>query len=175
MALVEGEQVAAPWRGLVSLPLLRQLGLMIGLAGAVSLGVAVVMWSTEPNYSVLSPNMPDRVKPEVMTALQGVGIPYKLEGGSGAIMVPSTDLARARMQVAAAGGGLLDESGFEMLNEEQAFGMSARLEQARLQRALEGELARSIRSLRNVDSARVHLAMPQRSAFVRESTAASAS
>lgn len=175
MALINTNSLFAQWRGLDNLPIVRQIGLLIGIALAVSIGVAVVLWSQDPVYRMVDPNLPAKYKMELINALQSAGIEYRLESDSGAVMVPIADLQHARLQLANSGVPLTSEKGYELLETDPGFGTSQRMEAARFQRALEGELTRSIRSLRSVEQARVHLALPERSVFVRDRTPASAS
>lgn len=171
MALVKAETS----QGFQSLPALRQVGLMVGLAASVALGVAVVLWSQQPNYTLLYANLSSKDAGEVVDALQKSGIPYKVDEATGAVMVESSRLQNARMELAKDGLPEGNAMGFEMLQKEQGFGTSQFIETARYQRALEGELSRTIATLRNVESARVHLAIPKRSVFLRDRTAPTAS
>ncbi len=154
---------------------LRQAGLLVGIAASVALGVAVVMWSQTPNYSLLFGNLSDRDASAVIDSLQGSGIAYKVDEASGGIMIPTAKLHEARMKLAAAGLPKSNSMGFEMLQEEQGFGTSQFIEKARYQRALEAELSRSIAKVANVKSARVHLALPKESVFARDKKDPSAS
>lgn len=171
MALVKAETA----QGFQSLPALRQVGLMVGLAASVALGVAVVLWSQQPNYTVLYASLSNKDAGEVVDALQKSGILFKVDESTGAIMVESAKLQHARMELARDGLPEGNAMGFEMLQKEQGFGTSQFIETARYQRALEGELARTIGTLRNVESARVHLAIPKRSVFLRDRSAPTAS
>ena len=164
MALVKAETV----HGFQGLPALRQLGLMIGLAASVALGVAVVLWSQQPGYTLLYANLSSKDAGQVIDALQKSGIVFKVDEATGAVMVESSKLQTARMQLAKDGLPEGNAMGFEMLQKEQGFGTSQFIETARFQRALEGELSRTISTLRNVEAARVHLAIPKRSVFLRE-------
>ncbi len=171
MALVKAESV----EGFQRLPALRQLGLMIGLAASVALGVAVVLWSQTPNYTLLYGNLSSSDAGQVIDALNKSGIPFRVDESTGAIMVPTSKLHTARMQLAKDGLPEGNSMGFELLEKERGFGTSQFIEKARYQRALEGELSRTISSLRNVETARVHLAIPKRSVFVRDRAAPTAS
>lgn len=164
MALIKAQTA----QGFSQLPALRQLGLMIGLAASVAIGVAVVLWSQTPNYSLLYGSLSEKDASSVMEALQQADIPYKLDEKSGALLVPSKHVHEARLKLAASGLPKGNAVGLELLQKEQQLGTSQFVEQARYQHALEIELARSISSLRNVSNARVHLAIPKRSVFVRE-------
>lgn len=147
-------------------PVVQQLGLLIGIAAAVALGVVVVMWSRTPSYMQLYAGLSDKDTAMVTDGLTKSSIPYRVEAG-GLIMVPAGKVADARMKLAAQGLPKGSENGFEMLQQEQGFGTSQFVENARYQNALENELARSIGSLSNVEKARVHLAIPKQSVFVR--------
>jgi len=155
---------------------LRQVGVMVGIAAAVALGVAVVLWSRTPSYGMLYSSLSDRDLAQVMDALQAADIRYKVDNASGAIMVPADQVYDARLKLAAAGLPKSASMGFEVLeNESNPFGNSQTAELARFQRALEEELARSIGKLSNVRSARVHLAIPKPSVFARDKKDPSAS
>ncbi len=155
---------------------LRQVGVMVGIAAAVALGVAVVLWSRTPSYGMLYSSLSDRDLTQVMDALQAADIRYKVDNASGAIMVPADQVHDARLKLAAAGLPKSASMGFEVLDSESnPFGNSQTAELARFQRALEEELARSIGKLSNVRSARVHLAIPKPSVFARDKKDPSAS
>ncbi len=155
--------------------LFRQLGFLFAIAASVALGVYVVLWSQTPNYSLLYGNMSDQDASQVVDALQKAGIDFKLDHASGAIMVPSSMVHDARMKLAADGLPKSASYGFSMLNEEQKLGTSQFIEKARYQHALENELARSIARVSAIKSARVHLALPKETVFLRNRKAASAS
>jgi len=175
MDVVNPKQLSVQARGFGSLPVLRQLGLMVGLAASVALGVAVVLWSQTPNYKLLYANLSDKDASLVMDALQKSKIVYKLDEGSGSVLVQGSQVHEARLNLAAQGLPKGTGAGFEMLEEKQGFGVSEFREKALYNRALEGELARTIASLSNVQNARIHLALPKQSAFVRNRQKASAS
>jgi flagellar M-ring protein FliF len=165
MALVKTEAAA---QGFTQLPAMRQLWFMIAIAASVAVGVSLVLWMQTPNYSLLYGNLSQKDAGQVVEALQGANIPFKVDEGSGAIMVASSQVHKARLELANQGLPAGTGMGYEMLQQEQGFGTSQFIETARFQRALEGELARTIGTMRNVEAARVHLALPKRSVFVRE-------
>jgi flagellar M-ring protein FliF len=153
---------------------LRPLLLLVGIAAAVAAGVTVVLWSRGPNYSMLYANLATEDQAQITQALDSASIPYRLEAGSNAIMVPSERLSEARLKLA--GQGLPDnDSGFSMMTKDPGLGVSQFVENARYQHAMETELAHTIASLRPVEGARVHLAVPRQSAFVRDQRDGSAS
>ncbi|MFY9329874.1 MAG: flagellar basal-body MS-ring/collar protein FliF [Georgfuchsia sp.] len=143
------------------------LGILIGLAAFVALLFGAWSWSQAPEYRVLYSNVSDRDGGDIVAALQKINVPYKFTDGGGAILVPAPYVYEARLRLASQGlpkGSLV---GFELM-ENPKFGTSQFLEQVNYQRALEGELARSIQSLSAVAGARVHLALVKPSVFYRE-------
>lgn len=155
--------------------ILRQAGMLIGIAASVALGAYVMLWAREPNYSLLYSDLSDRDITQVADALEGSDIPYRVDPASGGVLVAASHLHDARLKLAAVGLPRGAGMGFELLNEESGFGTSQFLERARYQRAIEGELSRSIAKINNVRSARVHLGMPAETAFARAKREPSAS
>ena len=153
---------------------LRPILLLVGIAAAVAAGVAVVLWSRGPTYSMLYANLATEDQAQITQALDAATIPYRLEAGSNALMVPAERLSEARLKLA--GQGLPDnDNGFAMMTKDAGLGVSQFVENARYQHAMETELAHTIASLRPIDGARVHLAVPRQSAFVRDQRDGSAS
>ncbi|WP_163833094.1 flagellar basal-body MS-ring/collar protein FliF [Spartinivicinus ruber] len=179
---VVGDQTASSNRfggglfdSLSSLSIARQIALMVGLAASVAIGFAIVMWSQSPDFRPIYGSMQGFNSAQVIQALQDSEINYRIEPNSGIILVEADQVAKARMALAAA--DVMDETnvGLEVLDKEQGLGTSQFLENARYRRGLEGELARTIASLYNVRNARVHLAIPKRSVFIRDARLPSAS
>ena len=175
MADAETPNLPARANDMSSIPGLRQVLLLVGIAASVALGVAVVLWSQSPNYSLLYGNLEDRDANQVIEALQAAEIPYRLQEGSGAIMVPGAQVHQARLQLASQGLPQGAGMGVELIQQDQGFGMSQFMENARYHHILETELSRTITNLQPVQNARVHLALPKQSVFVRDRDSASAS
>ncbi|HTW37410.1 MAG TPA: flagellar basal-body MS-ring/collar protein FliF [Steroidobacteraceae bacterium] len=153
---------------------LRPVLLLVGIAAAVAAGVTVVLWSRGPNYSLLYANLATEDQAQITQALDAAAIPYRLTPGSNAIEVPSERVSEARIKLA--GQGLPEGDGeFALMTKDSGFGASQLMETVRYQHALELELAHTIASMRPVDGARVHIAAPPDSAFVRDQHPASAS
>lgn len=151
-----------------------RLPLIVGASFALAVIAALWMWSRQPDYSVLYSNLSERDGGAIIASLQQMNVPYKFAEGGGALLVEKSKVPEARLRLAAQGlpkGGTV---GFELM-DNQKFGTSQFAEQVNYQRALEGELARSINSISAVESARVHLALPKPSLFVRDQKKPSAS
>jgi len=161
--------------GINRLGIFRQVGLMVGLAASVALGLALVLWLQEPNYQPLMNNMKAQDLEEVTQILNLNGVAFKIDHRTGLLLVESEKLYEARMKLAAT--GITDERniGYEIMDQDQGLGSSQFMESTRFKRGLEGELSRSIMSFHNVRNARVHLAIPKRSVFVRDSREPTAS
>lgn len=163
------------FQGLSRLPMARQVGLMLGFAASVTLAISIILWAREPNYALLYANLAERDTGEVAQSLAQAAIPHRLDPMTGGVVVPASRLYEARIHLAQQGLPRTAGFGFELLEQEQGLGTSRLVETARYHRALEGELARSISTLSGVEGARVHLAMPKQSVFVRDRTKPSAS
>jgi flagellar M-ring protein FliF len=154
--------------GINRLGMFRQVGLMIGLAASVALGLWLVLWLQEPNYQPLMNNIKAQDLEEATRVLSANGVEFKIDHRTGMLLVESTKIYEARMKLAATGIANEQTIGYEILDKEQSLGSSQFMEATRFKRGLEGELARSIASFNNIRNARVHLAIPKRSVFVRD-------
>ena len=165
--MASADQLSLSLQGFGRLSLSQKFGALVVLALSIALLVGAWSWSKTLDYSVLFSNVSERDGGDIINALQQMNVPYRFSQGGGAILVPASQVHEARMKLASQGlpkGGLV---GFEVLETEK-LGASQFLEQVNYQRALEGELARSIQSLSEVRGARVHLAIPKQSAFLRD-------
>lgn len=136
-------------------------------AAAIAIVAGLWLWGKKPEYRVLFSNFSDRDGGAIVASLQQMNVPYKYAEGGGAILVPEDQVHDARLKLASQGLPKGGNVGFELM-ENQKLGISQFLEQVNFQRALEGELARSIQAVAAVQTARVHLALPKNSVFVRE-------
>jgi flagellar M-ring protein FliF len=145
----------------------QKLGTLVAVALAIALFVGGLLWASEPPYGVVFANLSEKDGGQIVAALEQQNVPYKISAGGSAIMVPAERVHDVRLRLASQGlpkGGLV---GFEVM-DTQKLGVSQFAEQINYQRALEGELARSIQSLGAVKGARVHLAIPKQTAFLRD-------
>ncbi|CNL07869.1 flagellar basal-body MS-ring/collar protein FliF [Yersinia kristensenii] len=151
-----------------------KIPLLIAAAAAIAIIVALMLWAKSPDYRVLYSNLSDRDGGDIVTQLTQLNIPYRFADNGGALLIPADKVHETRLRLAQQGlpkGGAV---GFELLDQEK-FGISQFSEQVNYQRALEGELARTISTLGPVLNVRVHLAMPKPSLFVREQKSPTAS
>lgn len=149
---------------------LKQNPKMLLLIGGVIVTAIIMMallWLKEDKYGVLFSNVSNQDGGEIVSQLEKMNIAYQFSAGGSAILIPENKVYDTRLRLAQQGlpkGGAV---GFELLDKER-FGMSQFTEQVNYQRALEGELSRTISTINSIESARVHLAMPKPSLFVRE-------
>ncbi|AEG01336.1 flagellar basal-body MS-ring/collar protein FliF [Methylomonas methanica] len=153
----------------------RQIGMMVALAVSVAIGLAVVMWAQAPSYDLLFSGVAEKDAAEIVEALDKMGVEYKVEPTTGAVMVPAGNARELKLKLAAQGLPRSTSLGYEMLDKDSGFGTSKNVEMMRFQRALEGEIALTIQTIQNIRSAKVLLALPVQSVFVRERKKPSAS
>ncbi|EHL29181.1 flagellar basal-body MS-ring/collar protein FliF [Legionella drancourtii] len=166
MALADNASMVAAKFASLSIP--RQIGLLIGLAASVAVGLAVVLWSRDPNYVPLYTQMNTRDAAEVVSALERNGIEFKIDNNNSTILIPSANLQSTRLKLAAEGLPRDPVASEELFSSGNAFNSSQFMENARYKQALEAELARTISKFNDIKAARVHLAIPRESAFVRD-------
>jgi flagellar M-ring protein FliF len=172
-----GQSRLEPLKKAMSHSAARQLLLLVGVAAAVAFGVAVVLWSRGPSYALLYAGLEQKDAAAMTQALQAAGTPYRLGADGASIMVPASELAAAKLKLAAQGlpEGVASTGIAQQAATDSPFGMSDLAERTRYQQMLETDLGKTIASLQSVRTARVHLALPQPSAFIRENHPASAS
>jgi flagellar M-ring protein FliF len=157
-----------------TVPGLKQVLLLAGVAAAIAAAIWLVLWSQGQNYTVLYGQLSERESGQVMDALTAAGIEFKLSP-AGAVSVPESKVQEARIRLASQGLPQSDAMGIEMIQKDSALGTSSMMESARYQSVLETELARTIVKVQGVQTARVHLALPKPSVFLRDAHKATAS
>ncbi len=153
----------------------KQLFAMIVLSAAIAGGLWLFFWTQKDPLVPVQAGLDAHASAELAELMATEQIPYQLDAATGAVTVPQERLQEARLKMAAAGLGDINGPGMAMIERDPGFGVSQFVENARYQRALETELARTISQLRSVREARVHLAIPKPSAFTRDRDAAAAS
>ena len=159
---------------LAAMPVRGKLSLGIGIAALAGVVLAMTMWSSHGDYKVLYANLADKDGGAVIAQLAQMNVPYRMSEGGGAILVPAAQVHDLRLKMATAGLPKGTVSGYELMDSAR-FGQTQFQERLTFQRGLEGELTRSIGSLAAVQSARVHLALPNQNGFFREQQKPSAS
>ena len=159
---------------LTSLDRAQRMRLGVGVALLVAIAVAAIVLGRQPDYRVLFANLNDKDGGAIVAQLTTMNVPYKYAEGGGAILIPSEKVHDVRLRLATQGLPRGSVTGFELM-ETNRFGMTQFQERLNFQRGLEGELTRSIQALSSVQSARVHLALPNQNGFFREQQKPSAS
>lgn len=152
----------------------QKVVLMVSVAAVITLLVTAAMLFRQSEFRILFSNIGERDGGAIIAALEQMNVPFKFSDTGSAILVPASRVHDVRLRLAAQGlprGGAV---GFELM-ESQKFGISQFAEQVNYQRGLEGELSRTIQSIAAVQAARVHLAIPKPSVFMREELRPSAS
>lgn len=152
----------------------QRLRLGVGVVLLVAAAIAAVVLGRQPDYRVLFSNLSDKDGGAIVAQLSQMNVPYKHADGGGAILIPADKVHDVRLRLASQGLPKGSVSGFELM-EGNRFGMTQFQERLNFQRGLEGELTRSIQALSSVQSARVHLALPNQNGFFREQQKPSAS
>lgn len=156
-------------------PTTRLLMLLVSVAMAVALGVGIVLWSRGPNYALLYAGLDPKDAAAVTQALQTNNTPFRLGADGASISVPADMLADTRLKLASQGLPQGSTAGATMPQSDSPFGMSDLAESTHYREMLETDLGNTIAGLQFVRAARVHLALPKPSAFIRDNHAASAS
>jgi flagellar M-ring protein FliF len=158
----------------MALPAQRKIMLGGGIALLIAILMAMALWGRGGDYRVLYANLSDKDGGAILAQLQQMQVPYKHADGGAAILVPADKVHDVRLKLASAGLPKGSVVGYELM-EAQKFGTTQFQERLNFQRGLEGELTRSIQAISSVQSARVHLALPNQNGFFREQQKASAS
>ncbi|MDR1368352.1 MAG: flagellar M-ring protein FliF [Candidatus Accumulibacter sp.] len=152
----------------------QKILLMVSSAIIVALFIVSALWLRQEEFRVLFSNLSERDGGTIISALEQQNIPYKFGPNASSILIPADRVYDVRLRLATQGIPKGGNVGFEIM-ENQKFGTSQFAEQVNFQRALEGELSRTIQSIAAVQDSRVHLAIPKPTVFVREEAKPSAS
>jgi flagellar M-ring protein FliF len=149
------------------------MGLLIGVAALATLVLVYLFWGQAGDYQVLYANLSQEDAGQVVAKLKEKGVPYEISGGGSAVLVPSDKVYELRLALASEGLPRGGNVGFEIFNE-QSLGQTEFVQKLNYQRALQGELVRTIRQFSEVEDARVHIVMPKESVFLDNAEPASA-
>ncbi|MBZ8142880.1 flagellar M-ring protein FliF [Rubrivivax gelatinosus] len=159
---------------LSALPMKTKAMAGVGIAALLAIVVVLALSLKQEDYRILFANVGEKDGGAIIEKLAQMNVPYRFSEGGGTIMVPAAQVYDLRLKLSAAGLPKGSINGYELL-DKTAFGQTQGQERINLQRALEGELTRTIQSLSSVESARVHLALPNQNGFFREQQKPSAS
>jgi flagellar M-ring protein FliF len=155
--------------------IVRRLFFLGGIAASVAVGVNLYQWIQGPLYRPLPYSIRDQNLPAIVDALDKANISYKINEANGTISVPADEVNAAKTKLSAAGVQKEEGFNYSFLNEQDKLGTSQFLENARYLRALESDLARTIRAIQGISSAKVHIAIPQNNIFADENSKTTAS
>lgn len=173
--MIGQKQLELLWQNLRDLGVRRLVALgLIALTVVGTIGVGVYYLGQperEPLYSNLTREDVNRIG----GALKDAGIPFDVNADGTTVMVAHADTAKARMLLAVKGLPQSANTGYELFNDVRSFGLTSFMQEVTRVRALEGELARTIQTMKGIKAARVHIVLPDRAAFRRDQQQASAS
>ncbi len=152
-----------------SFSLIQKIAIMGGAAAILLAIIILVLWANKPVYKTLYGNLDETSRDQIERYLQDKNIPYRLQDNGKTITVPAEEVYDTRIDLAKEGIPKIGGAGFELF-DRTSFGMTEFMQNVNYQRALEGELARTIASLDEVKSARVHLSIPKDRLFVTKDT-----
>lgn len=159
--------------GMNSLAPLKQVGVLIAIAASIALGVFIALWSNDPPMRPL-PNLEAEASMDVINYLEQQQIPYKVST-NGRILIPQSRYKRIQMELGAQGVVVEDASSRSYLDQDTGFGVSQRMEKARLLRNQEMQLKATLEQFNGVRAVKVHLAIPKESSFIKNRRKPSAS
>ncbi len=157
------QQISSIWKRLNPR---QKLTLILSFVAFLVTLIIFLNWAAHPEYSLLYSNLSPEEAGEVIKKLKEMNVPYKLKNEGSSIFVPSSQVYEIRLNLAMEGVPQGGEVGFEIFDNTSLIGMTNFMERINYQRALQGELARTIESLQEVVRARVHLVLPEESPFV---------
>lgn len=157
------------------LPIIRQLGFMLGLSASVIIGMVLYNQIQEPNYQTLDYQVNSQNIASIVDVMDKNNIRYKIDEKRGMLLVASEDTQKARIKLSASGVPKDDGMSYMFLNANNSFGDTQFIENVKYLRALESDLAKTISAIEGISSAKVHIAMPQNNLFSDENNKPTAS
>lgn len=167
MKLTLSERLSGPLSALAALAGGNKKWPLLGGAAVLLTAVIVgTLWHSQSGYTALYGAQEHLPLSQIITVLDGEKVDYRIDPGSGQILVPETQLSKIRMTLAGKGVQALSPTGYELMDKDEVLGSSQFVQNIRYKRSLEGEMAQSIMTLDAVETARVHLALNEESSFV---------
>ncbi|MCW8878769.1 MAG: flagellar basal-body MS-ring/collar protein FliF [Kangiellaceae bacterium] len=159
--------------GMTSLAPLKQVGILVAIAASIALGVFIALWSKEPPMRPLT-NLSPEASMDVINYLEQQQIPFDVDK-NGRVLIPQSRFKRIQMELGAQGVAVQDMTEDPYLKKDSGFGVSQRMEQARLLRNQEIQLTNTLKQFNGVKAVKVHLAIPKESSFIKNRKKPSAS
>src|SRR5690348_9686333 len=152
---------------LAGLSVRARFGFALGIIAILAVACVGAWWALHPAYAPLAQNLRPADASEIGSALSGWGVPYRFEDGDKTVLVPDDQVYATRMKLAAEGIPKGGSVGFEAFKDSD-YGVTEFAQQVNYQRALQGELERTVESMQEVASARVHLAIHHAGLFEKD-------
>ncbi|MCP5464765.1 MAG: flagellar M-ring protein FliF [Deltaproteobacteria bacterium] len=159
---------------IIEMPLMKKLSIVLTIGISLSVLVFLGQLSSQSGYQVLFSNLESEDLSAIASSLEGLGIPYEIQSEAQAILVPADDVLTTRLKLAREGLPQFGGVGFELFDQD-SFGMTDFEQRLNYQRALQGELVRTINEFKEVDDSRIHLVIPEKSLFMQSKEVATAS
>ena len=112
------------YQNLSAMPVIKQVSLIIALAATIAIGVALVLWSQAPSYALLFGGLDSRQAADIVKALDAQAVPYQYDTNTGSLTVPAARVHELRLKLAAEGLPKSAETGYQILDKDQGFGVS---------------------------------------------------
>ena len=170
-AAAQAQRAGKAWS---ELPMAQRVISTLVVVGLLAGGWMFVQWQNAPTYGSLFSNLSAEDGGAVVEQLQAAGVPYTLTDGGSTILVPRDQVYELRLQMSASGLPAASDGGYSLL-DEQGVTASQFQQEVAYQRAMEGELAKTVLAIDGVESAVVHLAIPQKDVFLEQDAAPTAS
>jgi flagellar M-ring protein FliF len=152
----------------------QRMALGLSVLAAIALAALIATWAGRPDFQVLYTGLKPEDGGRIVDKLRSKKVPYQLRDGGGTVLVPAQSVYEMRLELATAGLPQSGGVGYELFDKSN-FGMTDFVQKLNYQRALEGELTRTIQGLEEVEQARVHIVIPEAHLYTEEKTSPTSS
>ncbi len=159
---------------IIEMPLMKKLSILVTLGVATAALIVLLQLSNQSNYQVLFTNLEPEDSTAITTALEKYNISYQMDSATKSVMVPGSEVLQTRLKLARDGLPQFSGVGFEIF-DSKSFGMTDFEQRLNFQRALQGELQRTINEFKEIEDTRVHLVLPEKNVFLQSKEMATAS